>query len=262
MKTLKQLQKARNKMVIACEWYEKHPKRLEKETYNLLLNTCAKQHKRAIYYLYGTCLNGSDYSKQQILTILKQTGQINIKLTNKQLQKLNDMFDNDTSTDSYLKEIVKRTWFAISIDKQKLNTALSHYYIGDYGYVIIDNDGYHVHGDATDETYDNELCYRANSNDLSKLSNDFPIYADVHDFNDDNDDDFDREAMIYMDKYNFIRIIKEFLDENQLINCAANIKWIAEYVLNMVDWQDLERFVKEEMAEVDLEAIKEHIPAK
>lgn len=124
----------------------------------------------------------------------------------------------------------------------KLNNKI----LGDYGYVIIKN---------------GELCYRANIQNLNILPDDFPIYANIHDFNND-EYDLNREAFEYLDKNNFIRIINEFMNEYKLIKCPANINWLANYILNMVDWQDLENFVNTDLADCDLNNIQKKLPIK
>lgn len=154
-----------------------------------------------------------------------------------------------------------RAWFDFTIDQTRLIKILStQYYVGYYGYVVIDNGKYHIYGDSTEETQENELCYRANYDDLAQYPDDFPVYANVHDFNDDRETDFDREAFEYLDKFNLMRIINEFIDEYHIFKCQKNVDYIADYALSAVDWQDFENYVETDMTECDLEDIQENIP--
>ena len=99
---------------------------------------------------------------------------------------------------------------------------------GDYGYVVKAKDGYHVYGDETDETQGTELTYRMDPNELESIPMDFPVYADVHDF-DDESSDMHREAWDYMDKEHLLLEVKRLIMTDKTIPlCDENVYFIAK----------------------------------
>lgn len=134
---------------------------------------------------------------------------------------------------------------------------------GDYGYVVKDEEGYHVYGDKTDETQGTEVVYRIDDNKLKSVPMDFPVYADVHDFGDDESSDMHREAYQYMDKEHLLLEVKRLIMMDETIPlCDENIYFIAKQVLEIVDWQDLCDFVETDFAEEDLPVYKEELPVQ
>lgn len=134
---------------------------------------------------------------------------------------------------------------------------------GDYGYVVKDSEGYHVYGDETDETQGLELAYRMDPNGLESVSMDFPVYADVHDFDDEESSDIHREAWDYMDKEHLLLEVKRLIMTDQTIPlCDENIYFIAKKALAIVDWQDLSDFIWNDFATEDLPVYKEELPVQ
>lgn len=262
---LENLQKSNNKMKVAVKFYNEHPDQLGEDLYDRFKAAVRNQPDVSITFEYlwnRYAVDGSVLAEKQIIDLFEKTCQIKIDLTDDELAELNNEFaDSKATVDDYLTEIMYRAWFDFTIDQTRLIKILStQYYVGYYGYVVIDNGKYHIYGDSTEETQENELCYRANYDDLAQYPDDFPVYANVHDFNDDRETDFDREAFEYLDKFNLMRIINEFIDEYHIFKCQKNVDYIADYALSAVDWQDFENYVETDMAECDLEDIQENIP--
>ena len=133
---------------------------------------------------------------------------------------------------------------------------------GDYGYVVKAKDGYHVYGDETDETQGTELTYRMDPNELESIPMDFPVYADVHDF-DDESSDMHREAWDYMDKEHLLLEVKRLIMTDKTIPlCDENVYFIAKKTLALADWQDLSDFIWNDFANEDLPVYKEELPVQ
>lgn len=134
--------------------------------------------------------------------------------------------------------------------------------IGDYGYVVKAKDGYHVYGDETDETQGVELTYRMDPNELESIPMDFPVYADVHDF-DDESSDMHREAWSYMDKDQLLLEVKRLIMSDKTIPlCDENVYFIAKQALAIADWQDLSDFIWNDFASEDLPVYKKELPVQ
>lgn len=134
---------------------------------------------------------------------------------------------------------------------------------GDFGYVVKDADGYHVHGSESDSTQDRELVYRIDPDELESLPLDFPVYANVHDFSDKESSDMHREAFEYMDKEGLLLIVKRFIMSDKTIPlCDENIYFIAKAVLALVDWQDLHDFLWTDFANEDLDVYRKELPVQ
>lgn len=134
---------------------------------------------------------------------------------------------------------------------------------GDYGYVVKAKDGYHVYGDETDETQGVELTYRMDPNELESVPMDFPVYADVYDFDDDESSDIHREAWDYMDKEHLLLEVKRLIMTDKTIPlCDENVYFIAKKALALADWQDLSNFIWDDFANEDLPVYKEDLPVQ
>lgn len=135
--------------------------------------------------------------------------------------------------------------------------------IGDYGYVVKNEKGYHVYGDKTDETRGTELTYRMNSEELESVPMDFPVYADVYDFDDEESSDMHREAWDYMDKEHLLLEVKRLIMTDKTIPlCDENVYFIAKKALDLADWQDLSDFIWDDFANEDLPVYKEELPVQ
>lgn len=135
--------------------------------------------------------------------------------------------------------------------------------IGDYGYVVKNEEGYHVYGDETDETQGTELTYRMDPDELESVPMDFPVYADVHDFGDDESSDMHREAYQYMDKEHLLLEVKRLIMMDETIPlCDENVYFIAKQALAIADWQDLSDFIWNDFASEDLPVYKKELPVQ
>ena len=134
---------------------------------------------------------------------------------------------------------------------------------GNYGYVVKAKDGYHVYGDETDETQGTELTYRMDPDELESVPMDFPVYADVHDFDDEESSDMHREAWDYMDKEHLLLEVKRLIMTDKTIPlCDENVYFIAKKALALADWQDLHDFIWDDFANEDLPVYKEGLPVQ
>lgn len=132
---------------------------------------------------------------------------------------------------------------------------------GDFGYVLKDADGYHVHGSETEETKDNERAYRMDPEKLESVSMDFPVYASVYDFNTDGTLDIHREAENYMSKAELLLEVKRLITIDETIPmCTENVYFLAKKVLVIVDWQNLSDFLWGDFANEDLPVYQEELP--
>lgn len=135
--------------------------------------------------------------------------------------------------------------------------------IGDYGYVVKNEEGYHVYGDETDETQGTELTYRMDPNELESVPMDFPVYADVHDFDDEESSNMHREAWDFMDKEHLLLEVKRLIMTDETIPlCDENIYFIAKQALAIADWQDLSDFIWNDFASEDLPVYKKELPVQ
>lgn len=134
---------------------------------------------------------------------------------------------------------------------------------GNYGYVVKAKDGYHVYGDETDETQGTELTYRMDPDELESVPMDFPVYADVHDFDDEESSDMHRKAWDYMDKEHLLLEVKRLIMTDKTIPlCDENVYFIAKKALALADWQDLNDFIWDDFANEDLPVYKEELPVQ
>ena len=134
---------------------------------------------------------------------------------------------------------------------------------GNYGYVVKAKDGYHVYGDETDETQGTELTYRMDPDELESVPMDFPVYADVHDFDDEESSDMHRKAWDYMDKEHLLLEVKRLIMTDKTIPlCDENVYFIAKKALALADWQDLIDFIWDGFATEDLPVYKEELPVQ
>lgn len=135
--------------------------------------------------------------------------------------------------------------------------------IGNYGYVVKNEEGYHVYGDETDETQGTELTYRMDPDELESVPMDFPVYADVHDFDDEESSNMHREAWDYMDKEHLLLEVKRLIMTDKTIPlCDENVYFIAKKALALADWQDLNDFIWDDFANEDLPVYKEELPVQ
>ena len=134
---------------------------------------------------------------------------------------------------------------------------------GDYGYVVKAKDGYHVYGDETDETQGTELTYRMDPNELESVPMDFPVYADVYDFDYEESSDMHREAWDYVDKEHLLLEVKRLIMTDKTIPlCDENVYFIAKKALALADWQNLSDFIWDDFANEDLPVYKEELPVQ
>lgn len=132
---------------------------------------------------------------------------------------------------------------------------------GDFGYVVKDAEGYHVHGSETEGTKENELAYRMDPEKLESVSMDFPVYASVYDFNTDETPNIYREAENYMSKAELLLEVKRLITIDETIPmCNENIYFLAKKVLVLVDWQNLSDFLWDGFANEDLPVYQKELP--
>lgn len=132
---------------------------------------------------------------------------------------------------------------------------------GDFGYVVKDAEGYHVHGSETEETKGNELAYRMDPEKLESVSMDFPVYASVFDFNTEETPDIHREAGSYMSKAKLLLEVKSLIIIDETIPmCNENVDFIAKKVLTLASWQSLSDFLWNDFANKNLPVFQKELP--